>query len=123
LYLGKLLTVPGMIDSGPERKRLAAQTGADAVDMETEFIAEACAKNETRLLSLRAISDTPSDPFPAPPQVLFDLEKQKTNFARLAMYLLTHPAALPRLNAFRQRIAEARKNLTAALERIVRSDL
>lgn len=123
LYLGKLLTVPGMIDSRSERKRLAAQTGADAVDMETEFIAEACAKNEIPLLSLRAISDTPSEPFPAPPQVLFDLAKQKTDFGRLAIYLVTHPAALPRLNAFRQRIAGARKNLTAALERIVRADL
>jgi adenosylhomocysteine nucleosidase len=123
LHLGKLLTVPGMIDSESERKRLATETGADAVDMETQFIAEACAKHEIPMLSLRAISDTPSEPFPAPPKVLFDLQRQKTDFGRLASYLLTHPAALGRLNAFRQRIARARKNLTAALERIVRADL
>ena len=123
VFLGKLLTVPGMIDSAVERDRLAGKTGAVAVDMETKFIAEACARHATPMLSLRAISDTPSEPFPAPPNVLFDLEKQKTDFARLALYLVLHPGAISRLNAFRQRIAGARKKLTSALERIVHADL
>jgi len=123
VFLGKLLTVGGMVDSAEERVRLAAKTSAVAVDMETEFIAEACAKNKTPMLSLRAISDTSSEPFPAPAKVLFDLEKQRTDFTRLALYLLTHPAALPRLNAFRQRIAGTRRALTIALERILRADL
>lgn len=123
LFLGKLLTVPKMIDSAAEREHRALRTGAVAVDMETEFIAEACAKCELPMLSLRAISDTPSEPFPAPPHVLFDLKKQKTDFARLGFYLATHPAALSRLNAFRQRVALARKNLANVLERILRSDL
>jgi adenosylhomocysteine nucleosidase len=122
IFVGKLLTVGGMVDSAEERVRLAAKTGAVAVDMETEFIAEACAKNKTPMLSLRAISDTCSEPFPAPAKVLFDLEKQRTDFTRLALYLLTHPAALPRLNAFRQRIAGTRRALTIALERILRAD-
>ena len=91
--------------------------------METKFITEVCAKRKIPLLSLRAISDTPSEPFPGPPNVLFDLEKQKTDFPRLALYLVTHPAAFSRLNAFRQRIAGARRNLAHALERIVRADL
>lgn len=121
LFAGKLLTVAGMIDSAAKRDRLAAETGADAVDMETKFIADLCGNHATRLLSLRAISDTAAEPFPAPPDVLFDLTKQKTDYARLALYLVTHPGALPRLNAFRQRIALARKNLTAALERILRA--
>ena len=123
VFLGKLLTVGGMVDSPEERVRLAAATGAVAVDMETKFIAEICAKHETPMLSLRAISDTPSEPFPAPPNVLFDLEKQKTDFARLALYLVAHPATLPRLTAFRQRIAGARRGLTIALERILDADL
>lgn len=123
LFLGKLLTVPGMIDSTAERERLAARTGAVAVDMETEFIAKQCAERELPMLSLRAISDTPSELFPAPPNVLFDLKKQKTDFARLAFYLLAHPGAFSRLNRFRQRIAMARKNLTNVLGRILRADL
>jgi nucleoside phosphorylase len=123
VFVGKLLTTPGMIDSGAERARLAAKTGAVAVDMETEFIAETCAKHDTPMLSIRAISDTPSEPFPAPPNVLFDLEKQKTDFVRLAAWLVMHPGAIARLNTFRQHIAGARKNLTGALDGIVRADL
>ena len=123
IFVGKLATVPGIVDSKSERDRWAAESGAAAVDMETEFIATACAAHQVPLLSLRAISDTPGKPFPAPPEVLFDLEKQKTNFARLALHLLTHPGALGRLSAFRQRIALARETLTSALEKILRVDL
>ena len=75
------------------------------------------------MLSLRAISDTESEPLPAPPEVLFDLEKQKTNFARLALYLATHPGAIMRLNAFRQRVALARQSLTLRARKILRVEL
>ena len=122
-FQGKLLTVPDVIESNDERAKLAAKTGAAAVDMETEFIAEACADHQLPLLSLRAISDTPSEPFPAPAHVLFDIEKQRTDFARLALYLMKHPSALVRLNAFRQRVAMARKALTRTLDAILRVDL
>ncbi len=123
LSVGKLATVPEVIDSKSERDRWAAESGAAAVDMETEFIAAACAARGIPMLSLRVISDTPAEPFPAPPAVLFDLEKQKTNFVRLARYLATHPGALLGLNAFRQRIAHARRSLTSALDQLLRNDL
>ena len=38
-----ILTVPALIESGEEREKLALASGAGAVDMETEFIARACA--------------------------------------------------------------------------------
>jgi adenosylhomocysteine nucleosidase len=123
LFLGKLATVPGIIDSNSERDRLAAESGAVAVDMETQFIAAACAAHRVPMLSLRVMSDTASEPFPTPPNVLYDLEKQKTDFGRLVLYLVTHPGALVRLNAFRQRVALARKSLTTALDRLLRVDL
>ena len=123
IFQGKLLTVPDVIESNSEREQLATKTGAAAIDMETEFIAEACADHQLPMLSLRAISDTPSEPFPAPAHVLFDIEKQRTDFARLALYLMKHPGALPRLNAFRARVATARKALARTLDAIVHADL
>jgi adenosylhomocysteine nucleosidase len=123
LFVGKLATAPRVIASKSERDRWALESGAVAVDMETAFIAAACAAHRVPMLSLRVMSDTPSEPFPAPPEVLFDLEKQKTNFARLALYLVTHPGGLMRLNAFRQRIAFARQSLTSALDNLLRVDL
>jgi len=123
IFLGKLLTVPGVINSNAERERLATATGAVAVDMETGFIAEACAHHTTPMLSLRVITDTPSEPFPVPPEILFDVRKQKTSFSRLAFYLATHPAAISGLKAFRTRITAARGSLTATLDQILRVDL
>jgi adenosylhomocysteine nucleosidase len=123
LFVGKLATVAVIVDSKSERDRWAAESGAAAVDMETEFIAAACAAHRIPMLSLRVMSDTPAEPFPTPPSVLFDLEKQKTNFARLARYLVTHPGAVMRLNAFRRRIAHARQSLTNALDKLLRVDL
>ncbi len=120
---GKLLTMADVIESNTEREQLATKTGAAAVDMETEFIAEACADHQLPILSLRAISDTPAEPFPAPAHVLFDLEKQQTDFVRLAFYLVKHPGAIPRLTAFRDRVGLARKALAAALDKILRADL
>jgi adenosylhomocysteine nucleosidase len=123
IFLGKLRTVSGVIDSNAEREQLAAKTGAAAVDMETEVIADACAEQDLPFLSLRVISDTASEPFPAPAHVLFNLEKQKTDFARLAFYLVRHPDAFSRLKAFRERVAVARKALAGVLEKILRADL
>jgi adenosylhomocysteine nucleosidase len=122
-FLGKLLTVSRMVETVEERESLNKKTGAAAVDMETEILAQACAAHDLPMLSLRAISDTASETFPAPARVLFDVAKQKTDFFRLGSYLLTHPSAFARLNAFRKRVAIARKALADALDTILRADL
>ena len=112
--------MPKIIESEAEREGWARETGARAVDMETAWIAAACEAHKLPLLSLRVISDTPSKPLPAPPEVLFDLEKQRPNITRLAAYLATHPAAFTHLRRFRQQIIVARRLLTAALDRLLR---
>jgi len=116
-----LLTVRAVIDSSEERERMARESGASAVDMETEFIARACAVHGIPLLSLRIITDTPTQPFPAPPSVLFDIQQQRTDIAALARFLLAHPRRLPCLVQFARRIARARTILTNALVEIARS--
>jgi nucleoside phosphorylase len=122
-FLGKLLTVPRMVESASDRESLNKKHGAAAVDMETEIIAELCRAHDLPMLSIRAISDTATEPFPAPANVLFDVAKQKTNFLRLGGYLAMHPSAFGQLNAFRARVAVARKALSDALDQIVRADL
>jgi nucleoside phosphorylase len=47
IHIGDLLTVPAVINSGEDRNKLALTSGAVAVDMETEFIARACAAQGT----------------------------------------------------------------------------
>ena len=115
LHVANLLTVPLMIDSNEERNKIARATGAAAVDMETEFIARACAEHGVPLLSLRAISDTPRQPFPAPANVLFNIERQRTSVMTLVLYLCKQPTRLPGLIRFASQIARARETLTEAL--------
>jgi len=120
IHIADLLTVPALIDSVEERLHLARTSGASAVDMETEFITQACAARSLPLLSLRVISDTPRDGLPAPANVLFDIEQQRTRLLKLAGHFLAHPNQVPRLAQFAQRIGNAQKTLAAALTKVVR---
>ena len=120
IYAANMLTVPALIDSGEERQRIAHESGASAVDMETEFIARACAVHGIPLLALRVITDTPTQPFPAPASVLFDIQQQRTHIAVLAKFFLARPTHVPSLVQFARRISRARKTLSNALVRIVR---
>ena len=115
IHRGKLLTVPAIIDSIEERQKIAQTTGAVAADMETEFIARGCAEHGVPLLSLRVISDTPSEPFPAPSRILFDIERQRTNYTKLLRHFVKHPATAPRLFHFARGIAQARETLARAV--------
>jgi nucleoside phosphorylase len=121
IYLADMLTVPGLIESAGERSKLGLTSEAVAVDMETEFIARACAKVGIPLLSLRVISDRPRELFPAPANVLFDIERQQTQMLKLAAHLLAHPTRVPHLVQFARRIARVRKILADALVEVVRN--
>ena len=120
IRIADLLTVRALIDSNDERNKIVRTSGAAAVDMETEFIARACAAHAIPLLSLRVITDTPREPFPAPAHVLFDVATQRTDLPKLAAFFLTHPNRIPGLLQFARRIAHARKTLAEALVAIVR---
>ena len=121
IHTADLLTVSSMIEAGEERIKIAQATGAAGVDMETEFIARACAERAIPLLSLRVISDTPREPFPAPATVLFDMERQRTSIMNLGLHLLKHPSAIPRLITFSRKIARAREILANAIVSILQS--
>jgi len=119
IHTADLLTVPALIESRDERIKLERESGAVAVDMETEFIARACAAHGVPLLSLRIISDTPRNLFPAPPRVLFDIAKQRTDFVKIGTFFLTHPNRVPALFQFVSSITRVRKTLAKALDEVV----
>ena len=119
VHRADLLTAHGLIDSSDERYKIARASGAAAVDMETEFIARACAEHGVPLLSLRVITDTPRKPFPAPMKILFDIERQRTRLLRLATFFLAHPNRAPRMVRFAKSIARARKILASALVALI----
>ena len=120
VHAAALLTLPSMVESREERNKIAQTTAAAAADMETKFIARACAEHGIPLLSLRAISDTPSKPFPAPASVLFNMERQQTDLTKLTLHFLKDPGAIPRLIAFVRKIAQAREILANAILGVMR---
>jgi hypothetical protein len=88
--------------------------------METEFITRVCGMHGIPVLSLRVITDTPLQPFPAPPNVLFDVSMQRTNLVKLAAFFLAHPSRLPSLAQFARTIARARTTLADAIVALLR---
>ncbi len=120
---GALATASAITDTSSARADLARQTGAVAVDMETEFIVRACTEAAVPVISLRVISDTPAAPMPAPPHVLFDVAAQRTNYRALASHVARHPSSAVRLIAFARQIASAREKLANGLIELVRSAL
>lgn len=115
-----LFTTNRVVESPEERQQIAQQQRADAIDMETEAIATACTVDQIPMVSLRVISDSPLEPFPAPPDVLFDMTRQRTNYWRLVRYLVAHPSAISRFIRFARQISKARSCLTEALVDVVR---
>jgi adenosylhomocysteine nucleosidase len=119
VFYGTLITAKGVIDNLADRDCLQKESGALAVDMETEFIAAACATNGVPMLSVRVVSDTPAKPLPTPANVLFDIGKQKTNLPRLSLYLAGHPQKVPGLIGFHRQVILARRSLTKALVNLI----
>jgi adenosylhomocysteine nucleosidase len=64
LHIGRLLTVNDIIRRPADRRRLAAEHGAIACDMETFAVAEVCHQRGVPLLAIRVISDAVDDELP-----------------------------------------------------------
>ena len=113
--MGTLFSPNRIVDRAEDRYALGREERAIALDMETETIARMAAAEGVAMLSLRVVSDSPAAPFPAPPEVLFDIEGQRTNFLRLLGHVARDPAAAVRLVRFSHQVALARIALADAL--------
>jgi nucleoside phosphorylase len=109
-----------VIDPAADRYAIGRKHGAIAIDMETTTIARLCAESAIPMLGLRAISDSPAAPFPAPPDVLFDLELQRTRYARLLTHLVRNPAVIGPLIGFSKQIKVAKTSLAEGLKTLLR---
>jgi nucleoside phosphorylase len=117
--VGKIHSANQIVDPAVDRYEIGRENGAIAIDMETEAIRRLCADRSIALLALRVISDSPAAPFPAPPNVLFDMEAQRTKFTALLAYLARDPASAIRLARFSQQITHAKTKLADALYAVI----
>jgi nucleoside phosphorylase len=119
--VGKIHSADRIIDPATDRYAIGREHHAVAVDMETETIARLCAAQSIPMLALRVVSDSPAAPFPAPPNMLFDIEKQRTDFSLLLGYIARNPATALRLAQFSKQITSAKSKLADALCIIIRA--
>jgi nucleoside phosphorylase len=113
--VGKIHSADRVVDPAADRYAIGREHGAIAVDMETETIARLCAAESIPMLALRVVSDSPAAPFPAPPNVLFDIQKQRINFSLLLSYIARNPVSALHLVQFSKQIACAKTKLADAL--------
>jgi adenosylhomocysteine nucleosidase len=119
---GWLTSQSAAVESVADKAALADETGAHAVDMETEAIAAACNAAGVPLLSVRAISDPASQPLPVPFEHWFDLARQRPRPLALVSYLARQPSQIAPFARFVRGLPSARLALTGFLVDLLGSD-
>jgi hypothetical protein len=97
-----------------EKTRLFKETGALAVDMETEVAQEVARQMGVNFLALRAISDAAADSLDPELLKLVDAEG-KPRISRAALHVARHPGKLRGLLNIRAASERALSSLTAVL--------
>ncbi len=115
VFWGALTTQSNVVEAAADKARLARETGALAVDLETSVIAAFCREASLPFLALRAISDCASQSLPVPMGVWFDAERQRPKPVALLAYLLRNPRRLCPFLRFVQGLGPSRRNLGGLL--------
>lgn len=97
------------------------ETGARAVDMETEATAACCASFGVPMMAIRSISDTAAEPLPVPFAIWYDLSRQRPRPLRLLGWLAAHPARIAPFARFVRRLSGVSEALALSVEGVVRS--
>jgi adenosylhomocysteine nucleosidase len=100
-----------------EKKQLRAETGADAVDMESGVIHEVCAAQRISCATVRIISDTAEEDLPLDFNALLTVQA-KPSYVKLAAALLKQPGKLKELIALQTRLKESARLLAGFLARL-----
>ncbi len=107
-----LLGLDRIAASAKEKRRLWADTGASAVDMESGAVAEAAKEAGIPFAVLRAICDPADRDLPPAAAVALDAEG-RIALGRLIGSLIAHPGQIPALIGLARDAALARKTLLA----------
>lgn len=112
---GDWLTIDSAVSTVEEKRRLARESGAVAVEMESYWLAEVAAKAGVPFLGVRAVLDDARSEVPS----VVTGWNGSASAVTLAGRLLRKPAALPRLIGLARSMVQARRNLTTFVEAFV----
>jgi nucleoside phosphorylase len=116
----RIVSTPLPVETVAAKRSLRAETGAAAVDMETDTLAGACANFATPFLAIRAISDPAHAELPVPFSAWFDLARQRARPIALLAYLARNSRKLPGFVSFVRGIPRISAALALAVEGRIR---
>lgn len=119
VFVGSTASKPLLFETAEDKRALAQQTRALAVDMETAVIAELCRDDAIPMLSMRGISDSVRTSLPIPFTVWFDMVHQKPRPFPLMMHLLRNPHAISPFTHFVRQLRNTRAHLTRCLIHVI----
>lgn len=118
---GSIISRALPVESIADKAALHRETGAFAVDMESEAVAAACRAAGVPLLVVRTISDPADAALPVLFADWFDVKRQRPRVAGLLGYLATHPGQILPFARFVRGLTPARQALTTFLLQVVES--
>ncbi|MFO0871847.1 MAG: hypothetical protein U0935_23225 [Pirellulales bacterium] len=94
LHTGRLVTVDRLIRQTAQRQELAVRYEAVACDMETWSVAAECARQRTRFLSVRIVTDALDDVLPAEIENLLEQKSLAGKIGAVTGALLNRPSSV-----------------------------
>jgi adenosylhomocysteine nucleosidase len=101
-----------------EKKKLRAETGADAVEMESAAIHAVCAEKNIPCVTVRVISDTADEDLPLDFNALSKPDKN-LDFGRLFLAVARSPGKIGALMALQRKTRFAAERLAGVLDKII----
>jgi adenosylhomocysteine nucleosidase len=115
LHVGSLVTVDNLVATPTEKKALGERTGALACDMESVAIARACRQHQTRLLSVRIITDGIDDQLPPEVEKLLAQDSLAAKLGAAAGAIFNRPSSVKDMWALKEEALRATDRLAKFL--------
>ncbi|WP_447986336.1 5'-methylthioadenosine/S-adenosylhomocysteine nucleosidase family protein [Nitrospira sp. Nam74] len=112
---GRFVSLPRIIFRGNDKRRVAIETGAVALDMESAAIGAMAAEHRTPFAVIRAVSDLLDEDLPLD----FNLFLEPTDWLKGAWTCVSRPASLLGLRRMRTQMRTASRRITAVFERLL----